>query len=1288
MSVAAAIGIDIANAQARATIADGHTIAAGGLLTVSASTNTDANAKADASAVAKSSGGGSGGGGSGGGSGGSSVGIGAAVALTVANSTAQGRIGDDDVTAQGVKVEAVMTPVAVKAGVEKVHSFGAQATSGAGGGEIGVAGSVAISITDSKAEASIDNAASLALSGGELTLTAENLSNDLVTAKPAATPATSGSNVGVGASVALDVASDTTRAEIEDGARITGTAGEGAITATNAHNASIEAENGATSSGGTAVGAAVAIGVINNTTTAHFGLDDAATSADDMLTFTGGVKVGATHTANVSTLGHGDASGSTAVGVSVALNVIQDHTTSALDHSVHATGDVAVTASSVTDSKAESRASAGGAKKGGDNSQQELDSQNGFANSKSGQSNTTPSIQDNLNKGNDSSSSKTGAGSSSSLGVAAAIGVNVDISEAHASVHAGTKVEADGSVKVASTSDTDASALAIGTAVNITEQNSTAIGAAVAVNVATLSNKATVGDGAQITGNGITVQAVMPDDPAKQLTAKHEFSTRALAGAAGQETSVAGSVAVDVQISDTAATVGNNTKLTSTGGVNVDAVNRVVSQNIAGSGALSTSNTSVGASVVVNVITNTTTASIGDNATVDASGAMLVDATASIAPIDGDIPADPMSVAAGGAVSGDGAAIAGSVDVNIIGSTTHATLGNGIRVNQTVVGGADQSITVRATDDTRLTNAGGSLAGSLSSTGIGAGVEVDVITKSTQATIGTGAVIDGGGSMTIAAVSTENVLSVAGAIGIGDSVGVAAGADVLVITQSTDAHIGKSSDVQMGGAIGIGASDTQNITTIVGNAAGGGDVGVAGSVDVVVLNSDVKAYVEGGAGLATSVEAGGNFTVLAVDSATILMVAGGLAAGGSAGIGASNTTLVHNDSVLAYAGQDVDLASGGAIGLTIAALSSENIQAFAMGGGLAGSVGVAGSASVNVLTETTRAYLDAGVTVNAISATVGVDPGVNILASDAMTVLDAAGALSVGGSVGVGVSADVGVINKTTEAFIAAGASVDADGNVQVRALSTDHLTSIAPGGSVGGSVGISGSLGVQVFNSNTRAFVGNAARVDADGSVLVDAESSTDLDILAGTVSVGGSVGVGASASVPIINKTTEAFVDHNAIVNGRGNGAVVLAPTGEFTDGSTPESNYVTAPGASEGDLNGDGSSDLPSLGQNRRVNFARSEFHGVAVTAVNHDGVGSIGVSAGGGGSVAVNIGGSVHVINTTTSARVLQGAQINTDNTGASALQDVMVAAGDDYSHLGVAGALSIAGSVSVSPVRRC
>lgn len=625
-------------------------------------------------------------------------------------------------------------------------------------------------------------------------------------------------------------------------------------------------------------------------------------------------------------------------------------------------------------------------------------------------------------------------------------------------------------------------------------------------------------------------------------------------------------------------------------------------------------------------------------------------------------------------MSGDGAAVAGSVDVNIIGSTTHATLGDRIRINQNNAPVAGQNVTVRASDDTRVTAAAGSLAGRLSSTGIGAGVEVDIITKNTQAAIGTGATIDGGGNLLVAALSTENVLTVAGAAGLGDSVGVAAGADVLVIKQTTDAHIGATADVHVGGSVGVGASDSQDITTIAGNAAGGGDVGVAGSVDVVVLNSNTTATIDGSPTLTSTIEADGSVTVAAIDRMSASMVAGGLAAGGTAGVGASNTTLVHNDVVDAHVGQNVHVTTHGPVGLSVIAASSESVHSFAVGGG------VAGSASVNVLNETTRAFLDSGVVVDATSAT----PGVDVTASDTTALLGVAGALSIGGTAGVGASADVGVLDKTTEGFIAPNASVDADGNVLVRALSNEAITSIAPGGSVGGSAGIAGSAGVEVMDVTTRAFVGNAARVDTDGSVLVDAEESNNMDVLAGTISVGGSVGVGASAGVPVIDKTTEAFIDKNATVNGRGNGAAVSAPTGEFSDAATPSDNYVSAPAASAGDLNGDGTSDIPSLTQDRRVNAVHADVHGVAVTAVNHDGVGSIGVSAGGGGSVAVNIGGSVHVINTTTSARVMEGAHINVDNTGASAQQDVVVAAGNDYSHLGVAGSLSVSGAVSVSP----
>ena len=96
------------------------------------------------------------------------------------------------------------------------------------------------------------------------------------------------------------------------------------------------------------------------------------------------------------------------------------------------------------------------------------------------------------------------------------------------------------------------------------------------------------------------------------------------------------------------------------------------------------------------------------------------------------------------------------------------------------------------------------------------------------------------------------------------------------------------------------------------------------------------------------------------------------------------------------------------------------------------------------------------------------------------------------------------------------------------------------------------------------------------------------------------------------------------------------------------------------------------------------ATTPFRGLAVTATNRDRLATIGVS-GGGGSVAVNVGGAVHVHTADTKAYIDESAQINqSGNVTASAQQSVRVAAGNDYSQLGVAGAIAISAGVSVAP----
>ena len=131
---------------------------------------------------------------------------------------------------------------------------------------------------------------------------------------------------------------------------------------------------------------------------------------------------------------------------------------------------------------------------------------------------------------------------------------------------------------------------------------------------------------------------------------------------------------------------------------------------------------------------------------------------------------------------------------------------------------------------------------------------------------------------------------------------------------------------------------------------------------------------------------------------------------------------------------------------------------------------------------------------------------------------------------------DVAVITKETRAYIDAGAQVNAKRDVKVEAISGEEVMSITGSGGVGKSVGIAGSVGVSVYTLTTEAFIeGNktvnnvalsGAKVNADGSVKVAAEDRTEIDMIAGTIAGGQSAGIGAAIGVPIVTKTTRAFI------------------------------------------------------------------------------------------------------------------------------------------------------------------
>ncbi len=105
-------------------------------------------------------------------------------------------------------------------------------------------------------------------------------------------------------------------------------------------------------------------------------------------------------------------------------------------------------------------------------------------------------------------------------------------------------------------------------------------------------------------------------------------------------------------------------------------------------------------------------------------------------------------------------------------------------------------------------------------------------------------------------------------------------------------------------------------------------------------------------------------------------------------------------------------------------ISGLHPTAFAAGAGAAsGGTGVAGSFIVNVITETTTAYINNNVLLNTLTGTAtypsaNSDEGVTVSASDTMTITDWAGGVGGGLNVGVGAALDVNIVTEDTQAYI------------------------------------------------------------------------------------------------------------------------------------------------------------------------------------------------------------------------------------------------------------------------------
>src|SRR4029079_19133856 len=164
-------------------------------------------------------------------------------------------------------------------------------------------------------------------------------------------------------------------------------------------------------------------------------------------------------------------------------------------------------------------------------------------------------------------------------------------------------------------------------------QAGTHVGAAVALNYVNAANTASIGRHSHLTVGSVTVEAVVPGGEKNTLLAW------GLAAAGGKsDPQVAGSVALEVVTYTTSASIGKHVVVDSSGDVKVNASTPFTMQNLALAGAISQGGTVVGGAVVVAVLGPHTPApsqsgtAAGDVTTVHAGGVLSVTASSSLDP--------------------------------------------------------------------------------------------------------------------------------------------------------------------------------------------------------------------------------------------------------------------------------------------------------------------------------------------------------------------------------------------------------------------------------------------------------------------------------------------------------------------------------------------------------------------------------------------------------------------------------------------------------------------------------
>ncbi len=521
-------------------------------------------------------------------------------------------------------------------------------------------------------------------------------------------------------------------------------------------------------------------------------------------------------------------------------------------------------------------------------------------------------------------------------------------------------------------------------------------------------------------------------------------------------------------------------------------------------------------------------------------------------------------VAGNGADSGagekkkTGVAVAGTVGLNKVEDTTKVTLGKA---------GTNSSFTadtVRALSENDSNIYAVSGAASLSttegkgSTAIGGDYEGNSVTNRTETKVEQALIQANSGedAVSLQAKNKGHILNVAvsaGAASKGN--GIAGQAAVNKISSITKTTV-NNSQIQAKGKVTADSTDQSRIDSYGGGFAyGGGYAGVGASIGVNLVDTETKTAVNDTdiEGIPETTEQGevvkrsnaGDISITANDAITVRSASAGAAVttgeSGFTGAFSAAGNRIASDTQASFTGSKTHRLYGE----NIKAEAKDTASATIISGNAAvntkGASGASAGAAVSVLknTGTTKAFIDhadiQGTSVSAKSYSALNDGSQDLADTNKQLALKdgddgTAKTIAVGGSggstIGAQGSVTVNHVNRTSEAYIGAGSTVDVSDTVSVQAENRNKIFGLAGALSHGTKGAIGAGVDTENLTTSTKAHIDAGVTVKNAKAVDVAAHSLEQITSIGAGVALGGNGALQAAVNTQSIHTDTEAYI------------------------------------------------------------------------------------------------------------------------------------------------------------------